>query len=85
MRLAVRKGISILTSPEEPAGDGEDPAASLVLRAVTAAVTILEDDDAFNAGYGSVLNEMGEVEMDAAVMDGKDLKFGAVTSLGERN
>ena len=36
--------------------------------AVVAAVTILEDDPSFNAGYGSVLTAEGRVEMDAAVM-----------------
>jgi beta-aspartyl-peptidase (threonine type) len=60
----------------------DDAAVSSVVRSVTAAVTVMEDDPAFNAGFGSVLNEMGEVEMDAAVMEGNSLRFGAVASIG---
>ncbi|KAJ8966053.1 hypothetical protein NQ314_003761 [Rhamnusium bicolor] len=36
--------------------------------AVEAAVKYMEDGEAFNAGYGSVLNLDGEVEMDASIM-----------------
>ena len=36
------------------------------------------------AGYGSVLNEDGEVEMDAALMDGRNLELGGVTGVGKR-
>ncbi|XP_041350653.1 isoaspartyl peptidase/L-asparaginase-like [Gigantopelta aegis] len=46
--------------------------------AVEAAVCMLEDDPAFDAGTGSVLNFDGEVEMDAVIMDGHDLRAGAV-------
>lgn len=38
------------------------------LDAVEAAIRVLEDDGAFDAGYGSVLNADGRVELDAAVM-----------------
>ena len=48
------------------------------LQAVEACATMLEDDPVFNAGCGSVLNENGQVEMDAAIMDGRDLAAGAV-------
>jgi beta-aspartyl-peptidase (threonine type) len=54
---------------------------SAALDAVTAAVVVLEDDPLFNAGTGSVLNRDGEVEMDAAVMTGHDLGFGAVAAI----
>lgn len=46
--------------------------------AVTTAVVVLEDDPNFNAGTGSVLNVAGEVEMDAALMDGHGGRAGAV-------
>ncbi|MEM6450421.1 MAG: isoaspartyl peptidase/L-asparaginase family protein [Cyanobacteria bacterium P01_D01_bin.105] len=42
-------------------------------------VNLLEDNPLYNAGRGSVLNENGQVEMDAALMNGSDLKAGAVT------
>ncbi|MGB7251004.1 MAG: isoaspartyl peptidase/L-asparaginase family protein [Phormidesmis sp.] len=42
-------------------------------------VNLLEDNPLYNAGKGSVLNENGQVEMDAALMNGSDLKAGAVT------
>lgn len=54
--------------------------------AVVAAIRVLEDDPTFNAGYGSVLNADGEVELDAALMDGATLDVGAVAALaGARN
>jgi beta-aspartyl-peptidase (threonine type) len=53
------------------------------VEAVRAAVISLEDNVLFNAGRGSVFTKKGEQEMDAAIMDGKDLKAGAVA--GVRN
>ncbi|CAH0563342.1 unnamed protein product [Brassicogethes aeneus] len=50
-----------------------------VLDAVEAAVKSMEDDEAFNAGFGSVLNLDGEVEMDASIMLGETLMSGGVT------
>ncbi|PZD72680.1 Isoaspartyl peptidase [Acaryochloris thomasi RCC1774] len=41
-------------------------------------VTLLENDRLYNAGRGSVLNAKGKVEMDAAIMSGRDLGAGAV-------
>src|SRR3954469_7470306 len=49
--------------------------------AVEQAIRILEDDPTFNAGFGSALNSEGEVEMDAAVMEGSALHAGAVASI----
>uniref|UniRef100_A0A9L0JL65 Asparaginase and isoaspartyl peptidase 1 n=1 Tax=Equus asinus TaxID=9793 RepID=A0A9L0JL65_EQUAS len=49
--------------------------------AVESAVAVLEDDPEFNAGCGSVLNVNGEVEMDASIMNGKDLSAGAVSAV----
>lgn len=49
--------------------------------AVEAAVVVLEDDPLFNAGTGSVLNNEGRVETDAAIMDGSNLAAGAVAAV----
>ena len=51
------------------------------LEAVEAAIRLLEDDPTFNAGYGSMLNSEGDVEMDAAIMEGSGLHAGAVASI----
>jgi len=51
------------------------------LEAVTAAVVMLENSPLFNAGKGSVFSETGENEMDASVMNGKDLTAGAVAGV----
>jgi beta-aspartyl-peptidase (threonine type) len=48
------------------------------LDAVEAAVSILEDDPVFDAGTGAVLTLDGEVELDAMIMEGKDLRCGAI-------
>jgi beta-aspartyl-peptidase (threonine type) len=54
--------------------------------AVGAAIRVLEDDATFNAGFGSVLNADGDVEMDAAIMDGSTLNVGGVGAVrGVRN
>ena len=47
------------------------------LDCVTEAVAVLEDEGIFNAGYGSSLNILGEVEMEASIMDGRTLQAGA--------
>jgi L-asparaginase / beta-aspartyl-peptidase len=51
------------------------------LDAVERAVTALEDNPLFNAGTGSTLNSLGEIEMDAAIMDGVSLSAGAVAAV----
>lgn len=51
------------------------------LDAVEAAIVALEDNPLFDAGVGSHLNREGRVELDAIVMDGRDLKAGAVASV----
>jgi beta-aspartyl-peptidase (threonine type) len=56
------------------------------LDAVTAAVVALEDDPLFNAGRGAVFTSAGTQEMDAAVMDGRERRAGAVAGIfGPRN
>jgi beta-aspartyl-peptidase (threonine type) len=47
------------------------------LDAVMEAVSSMEDDGVFNAGYGSSLNIDKQIEMEASIMDGKTLKAGA--------
>lgn len=49
--------------------------------AIEAAARILEENSCFNAGRGSVLTEQGEVELDAAIMDGRDRRAGAVSGI----
>src|SRR5438270_6964207 len=49
--------------------------------AVEAAARLLEEDSCFNAGRGSVLTEHGEVELDAAIMEGRSRKAGAVAGI----
>mgnify|MGYP000014572741 CR=1 FL=1 len=51
------------------------------VEAVVESVRIMEDSGLFNAGLGSALTLNGRVEMDAAVMDGRDLSIGAVANI----
>lgn len=46
--------------------------------AVVAAVKVLEDSPMFNAGHGSVLASDGACYMDASLMDGAEMKAGAL-------
>lgn len=55
---------------------GEDAAAG---EAVKTAVSDVEDNpDYMSVGYGGLPNRQGEVELDAAYMDGTTLRFGGV-------
>ena len=51
------------------------------LDAVEAAVRVLEDAPRFNAGRGSVLTSAGTVETDASIMEGDQLRCGAVAAV----
>lgn len=51
------------------------------LDAVEATVRVMEDSPLFNAGKGAVFTNEGKNELDAAIMDGKTLKAGAVASV----
>jgi beta-aspartyl-peptidase (threonine type) len=51
------------------------------LEAVEQCAALLEDDPIFNAGMGSVLNEDGKIEMDAAIMSGDGLQAGSVAGI----
>jgi L-asparaginase / beta-aspartyl-peptidase len=46
--------------------------------AVEAAVVVLEDDEQWDAGYGSVLDQDGHVTVDAMIMDGSSLGLGSI-------
>jgi beta-aspartyl-peptidase (threonine type) len=49
--------------------------------AVEASARLLEENSCFNAGRGSVLTEHGEVELDAAIMEGRNRQAGAVAGI----
>ena len=51
------------------------------LDTVEAVVSLLENDRAFNAGVGSTLNRGGEAVLDGSIMDGEDLRAGAVAAV----
>lgn len=63
---AVEKGFAMLLS------------GSCALDVVEESVKILELNPVFDAGRGSFLNINGKIEMDAAIMDGRNLSCGAV-------
>lgn len=65
IRAATAKGAALL-----------DAGASAI-DAVVETIALLEDDPAFDAGRGSVLNREGAIEMDASVMDGLTMRAGA--------
>ncbi len=69
LRAALEAGSQILS------GGGS------ALDAVEAAVIELENFPLFNAGRGSVFNHEGKNEMDAAIMNGKTLRPGAVAAI----
>ena len=51
------------------------------LDAVQRAVFLLESNPCFNAGTGACLNAEGLIELDAALMEGSELRAGAVCAL----
>jgi L-asparaginase / beta-aspartyl-peptidase len=51
------------------------------LEVVEYCAMLLENDPLYNAGHGSVLNAQGRVEMDAALMEGRELRAGAVACI----
>src|SRR5574337_1715050 len=66
MRAAVAQGWQALA------------AGGSAVEAAEQAVKLLEDDPAFNAGRGAWFHRDGEIELDASIMDGRDLAAGAV-------
>jgi L-asparaginase / beta-aspartyl-peptidase len=69
LELALRRGHAALK------------AGKPALDAVTAAITVLEDDPHFNAGRGAVFTHDGRNELDASIMDGATRKAGAVAGV----
>jgi len=51
------------------------------LDAVEATINVLEDDPLFNAGRGAVFTSEGKNELDSSIMDGSNLKAGAVAGV----
>src|SRR5579885_2915792 len=49
--------------------------------AVEKTIRALEDNPLFNAGRGSVFTSEGKNEMDASIMNGEDLRAGAVSGI----
>ena len=94
--LAIHGGCGVMRREELREADWEgarqDLAASLrsgwavlsgggaALDAVEAAVRVMEDSPHFNAGHGAALNAAGEHELDASIMDGRDLRAGAISA-----
>lgn len=66
VKASVEKGYEILLN------------GASALDTVEECVKILEMDPTFDAGRGSFLNLEGKIEMDAGIMDGRDLSCGAV-------
>src|SRR5260370_28214466 len=61
-------------------------AGGSALDAVTEAVVAREDDPLFNAGRGAVFTAAGTHEMDAAIMEGREHRAGAVAGIfGPKN
>jgi L-asparaginase / beta-aspartyl-peptidase len=53
------------------------------LEAVEKAINLMEDNPIFDAGLGSYLNQDGVVQLDAGLMDGQNLRIGAVAAVEE--
>ncbi len=56
-------------------------AGGSAMDAVQRAVEVLESDPLFNAGTGACLDSDGHLALDASIMDGRDLRAGAVCAL----
>src|SRR5437899_8308514 len=69
VRIAAHRGFRVLSKQGS------------ALDAVEAAIVAMEDNPVFNAGRGSTLNLVSEIETDAAIMDGRTLRGAGVALL----
>lgn len=69
MNIALEKGYTVLKN------------GGTSVQAVEAAIHVMEDSPLFNAGKGAVFTNEGKNELDAAIMEGKTLKAGAVAGV----
>jgi len=75
--IAAKTYVKTAARAYEILAGGGDP-----LDAVIAGINIVEDDpEDVTVGYGGIPNEEGVVQLDAAVMDGRTMKAGAVGAL----
>jgi beta-aspartyl-peptidase (threonine type) len=51
------------------------------VEAVEKSVNFMEDDPTFDAGRGSFVNSIGEIELDASIMDGTTFRAGAIAAV----
>lgn len=94
--LVIHGGAGVITHDMDPAtqkairaclkealerGHAALAAGKPALDAVTAAITVLENDPHFNAGKGAVFTHDGRNAMDASIMDGATLRAGAVAGV----
>lgn len=72
-RTALRNAIQTAGNVLEKGGSSLD--------AIESAIRMMEDDPLFNAGRGAVFTANGKNELDAAIMDGSNIKAGAVAAV----
>ena len=76
-KTARQKGMHrALTTGKDMLAEG-----ATALEVVQTVISILEDEAAFNAGRGAVVNHLGKAELDASIMNGSDLSCGAVAGV----
>ncbi|MGH8149353.1 MAG: isoaspartyl peptidase/L-asparaginase family protein [Steroidobacteraceae bacterium] len=73
VRDALRRALAAASEVLTAAGRSVD--------AVQSAVHVMESSGVLNAGRGAVLNQEGRVELDAALMDGRSGRAGAVAAV----
>jgi beta-aspartyl-peptidase (threonine type) len=69
LKTALQTGVEILSK------------GGAAIDAVEQVVLVLENDPQFNAGVGAVFNAAGGHELDASIMDGRDMSCGAVAGV----